>query len=115
MNHIADRLPTWRFVLAATLTAGWSLPAQDAAGWRFWGAQDGLPESFVSSVVADRAGTLWSIHGSSGMSRMDGYSVDTNIRGLRFPRKLLWMPDGVWTLDKGGSSGCAGATGNSTR
>ena len=89
-------------MLAATLAAGWSLPAQDAAGWRFWGAQDGLPESFVSSVAADRAGTLWSIHGTSGMSRMDGYSVDTKIQALRFPRTLLWMPDGVWTLDIGG-------------
>lgn len=89
-------------MLAATLTAGWSLPAQDAAGWRFWGAQDGLPESFVSSVVADRAGNLWSIHGTSGMSRMDGYAVDTKIRALRFPRTLLWMQDGVWTLDLGG-------------
>ena len=89
-------------MLAATLTAGWNLPAQDTAAWRFWGAQDGLPESFVSSVVADRAGTLWSIHGTSGMSRMDGYSVDTKIRTLRFPRTLLWMADGVWTLDKGG-------------
>jgi signal transduction histidine kinase/CheY-like chemotaxis protein/streptogramin lyase len=33
---------------------------------------------------------------------MDGYSVDVNIPVLRFPRTLLWMPDGVWTLDVGG-------------
>jgi signal transduction histidine kinase/CheY-like chemotaxis protein/streptogramin lyase len=33
---------------------------------------------------------------------MDGYSVDANIPVLRFPRTLLWMPDGVWTLDVGG-------------
>ncbi len=102
MSHIAAKLPAWRFVLATTMIAGWSLPAQDAAGWRSWGAADGLPESFVNSVAADRAGTLWSIHGTSGMSRMDGYSVDTKIRALRFPRALLWMPDGVWTLDVGG-------------
>jgi signal transduction histidine kinase/ActR/RegA family two-component response regulator len=89
-------------VLAAAFTAGRSLPAQDAQGWRFWGAQDGLPESFVSSVAADPAGTVWSIHGSSGMSRMDGYSVDASIPALRFPRTLLSMPDGVWTLDVGG-------------
>jgi signal transduction histidine kinase/CheY-like chemotaxis protein len=89
-------------VLAAALIAGGNLPAQDAAGWRFWGAQDGLPESFVNSVAADSLGTLWSIHGSSGMSRMDGYSVDTKIRALRFPRRLLWRPDGVWTVDVGG-------------
>jgi signal transduction histidine kinase/CheY-like chemotaxis protein/streptogramin lyase len=89
-------------VLAAALTAGRSLPAQDAPGWRFWGAQDGFPESFVSAVAADPAGTVWSIHGTSGESRMDGYSVDANIPVLRFPRTLLWMPDGVWTLDVGG-------------
>ncbi len=89
-------------MLAAALTAGRSLPAQDAQGWRFWGAQDGLPESFVSGVAADPAGTVWSIHGTSGISRMDGYSVDVNIPVLRFPRTLLWMPDGVWTLDVGG-------------
>jgi signal transduction histidine kinase/CheY-like chemotaxis protein len=89
-------------VLAATLTAGWSLAAQDAQGWRSWGAQDGLPESFVSAVAMDPAGTVWSIHGTSGMSRMDGYSVDTNVPALRFPRALLQMPDGVWTLDVGG-------------
>jgi len=89
-------------VLAAALTAGRSLPAQDTQGWRSWGAQDGLPESFVNSVAADPAGTVWSIHGTSGMSRMDGYSVDTTIPALRFPRTLLWMPDGVWTVDIGG-------------
>ncbi|MGA3016315.1 MAG: response regulator [Bryobacteraceae bacterium] len=102
MDHIAARLPAWRLVLAATLTAGWTVPAQDAQGWRFWDAQDGLPESFVNSVVADPAGTVWSIHGSSGMSRIDGYSVDASIPALRFPRALLWMPDGVWTVDLGG-------------
>jgi signal transduction histidine kinase/DNA-binding response OmpR family regulator/streptogramin lyase len=36
------------------------------------------------------------------MSRMDGYSVDAHIPALRFPRTLLWAPDGVWTLDIGG-------------
>jgi hypothetical protein len=89
-------------VLAATLTAGWSLPAPDAAGWRSWGALDGLPESFVSSVVVDPAGTVWSIHGTSGMSRMDGYSVDTNIPAFRYARTLFWMPDGVWASDTAG-------------
>jgi signal transduction histidine kinase/DNA-binding response OmpR family regulator len=52
--------------------------------------------------MSDPAGTLWLIHGSSGMSRMDGYSVDTSVPALRFPRMLLWMPDGVWTPDLGG-------------
>jgi signal transduction histidine kinase/DNA-binding response OmpR family regulator/ligand-binding sensor domain-containing protein len=89
-------------VLAVTLTAGCTLPAQDAQGWRFWNAQDGLPEAFVNSVVADPAGFVWSIHGSSGMSRMDGYSVETGIPALRFPRTLLSMPDGIWTVDLGG-------------
>jgi signal transduction histidine kinase/CheY-like chemotaxis protein len=56
----------------------------------------------VNSVAADPAGTVWSIHGTSGMSRMDGYAVDTDIPALRFPRALLWMPDGVWTLDIAG-------------
>jgi signal transduction histidine kinase/CheY-like chemotaxis protein/ligand-binding sensor domain-containing protein len=89
-------------VLAAALIAGWNLPAQDAAGWRSWTAQDGLPESFVNSSAASPDGTLWSIHGTSGMSRMDGYSVDARIPALRYPRALLWMLDGVWTLDLGG-------------
>jgi signal transduction histidine kinase/CheY-like chemotaxis protein/streptogramin lyase len=89
-------------VLAVTLTAGWTLPAQDAPGWRSWGAQDGFPESFVNSPAADPAGTIWSIHGTSGITRLDGYSVDRKIPALRFPRALLWMPDGVWTLDVGG-------------
>ena len=102
MDHIATRVPGWTLVLAAAFTAGGSLPAQDAQGWRSWGAKDGLPESFVNSVAADPAGTVWSIHGTSGMSRMDGYAVDANIPVLRFPRTLLWMPDGVWTLDIGG-------------
>ena len=43
-------------MLAATSIAGWSLPAQDAAGWRFWGAPDGLPESFVNATTIDPAG-----------------------------------------------------------
>lgn len=89
-------------LLAATVIAGSTLEAQDAAGWRYWGAQDGLPESFVNSSAVDLAGAIWSIHGTSGMSRMDGYSVDRKIPLLRFPRTLLSMPDGIWTLDVGG-------------
>jgi signal transduction histidine kinase/CheY-like chemotaxis protein/ligand-binding sensor domain-containing protein len=84
------------------VTASGTLQAQGTQGWRFWGAQDGLPEPFVSAVTADPSGTVWSIHGSSGMSRMDGYSVDARIPQLRFPRTLLSMSDGVWTLDLGG-------------
>jgi len=56
----------------------------------------------VNSVAADPAGTVWSIHGTSGMSRMDGYSVDAKVPQLRFPRTLLWTEDGVWTVDVGG-------------
>ena len=89
-------------MLAAAFTAGRSLPAQDAQGWRFWGAQDGLPESYVSSITSDPAGKVWSLHGTSGMSRMDGYSVDTRIPALSFPRTLFWMADGVWALDVAG-------------
>ncbi len=92
----------WVIALAATSATYWNLSAQEAQGWRFWGARDGLPESFVSSVAVDPAGAVWSIHGSSGMSRMDGYSVDTHYPSLRFPRNLLQMPDGVWVLDIGG-------------
>ncbi len=33
---------------------------------------------------------------------MDGYWTDSAIPQLRFPRTLLWMEDGVWTLDRGG-------------
>jgi signal transduction histidine kinase/DNA-binding response OmpR family regulator/ligand-binding sensor domain-containing protein len=99
VNHFAARLPAWKLALAAALAAGGSLCAQEAAGWRFWGAQDGLPESYVNSVAVDAAGTVWLIHGTSGMSRMDGYSVDTNLPALRFPRTLFWMPDGLWAFD----------------
>jgi signal transduction histidine kinase/CheY-like chemotaxis protein/streptogramin lyase len=102
VDHIATKLPAWTFVLAAALTGGRSLPAQDSQGWRFWDAQDGLPESFVSTVAADPAGTAWLMQSASGMSRMDGYSVDATIPALLFPRTLQWMPDGVWTLDMGG-------------
>ena len=55
------------------------------------------------------------IHGTSGMSRMDGYSVDTNFPALRSPRTLYWMPDGVWALDVGGLQRLRGQIGNSTR
>jgi signal transduction histidine kinase/DNA-binding response OmpR family regulator len=99
---MSSRLAAWGFTLVVTLIASWSLRAQDTSGWQFWSAMDGLPESFVNSSAADPAGTIWSIHGTSGMSRMDGYSVDRKIPPLRFPRTLLWMPDGVWTLDVGG-------------
>ena len=89
-------------MLAAALGAAGGLAAQDASGWRHFGTQDGLPESYVNSVAADGSGSFWSIHGSSGMSRMDGYSVETGFPKLRFPRVLLWMPDGVWAADVGG-------------
>jgi len=89
-------------VLAAALAAGWSLSAQEASGWRYFSVQDGLPESFVSSIVVDPAGAVWSIHGTSGMSRMDGYTVDANIPPLRSPKTLLWMPDGLWAFDVAG-------------
>jgi len=95
---------TWKVLLVAALAAIGALPAwaQDSQGWRSWSVQDGLPESFVNSVVADDAGFVWSIHGSSGMSRMDGYAVETGIPALRLPRALLSMPDGIWTIDLGG-------------
>jgi len=83
----------------ATFAAGGSLSAQNASGWRYFVAQDGLPESFVNSFAADPAGTLWSAHGTSGMSRMDGYSVEARFPALRSMRTLFWMPDGVWALD----------------
>ena len=101
MRQIAARLPS-RWLAFAIIACGWNLPAQSANAWRSWGAQDGLPESFVNSIAADPAGTIWSIHGSSGISRMDGYSVDTGIPALRYPRKLLWTSDGVWAVDRGG-------------
>jgi len=101
VNHIGTRLPAWTFALVAALAASRSLPAQDARGWRFWDAQDGLPESFVSVVATDPAGTVWLIQSASGMSRMDGYSVDAKIPALLYPRTLQWMPDGLWTLDVG--------------
>jgi signal transduction histidine kinase/DNA-binding response OmpR family regulator/ligand-binding sensor domain-containing protein len=100
--QIENGKPAWKLLLAAALTAGWCLSAQDSAGWRYWSTRDGLPESVVHAVTTDPAGTVWSIHGSSGISRMDGYAVDGKIPGLRYPRTLLWMPDGVWTLDVGG-------------
>ena len=99
MNRISPRLPARGFALAAALALGWSLPAQDASGWRYFGAPDGLPESFVNSIAADPAGTLWSTHGTSGMSRMDGYSVDTHFPPVRSMRSLYWMPNGLWGLD----------------
>ena len=101
MRQIAAKLPP-QWLALAILACGWNLPAQSANGWRFWSAKDGLPESFVNSIAADPAGLIWSIHGSSGISRMDGYSVDTSIPALRYPRRLLWTSEGVWTVDLGG-------------
>ena len=99
MYCIAARLPGWKFALAATLAAGGSLAAQDNAGWRYWGAEDGLPESYVSAVAVDPAGTVRMVHGTSGMSRTDGYTVDRNIPALQYARTLLWMADGLWAFD----------------
>jgi ligand-binding sensor domain-containing protein len=101
VRQTAAKLPP-QWLAFMIVACGWNLPAQSANGWRSWGAQDGLPESFVNSIAADPAGSIWSIHGSSGISRMDGYSVDTGIPVLRYPRRLLWAPDGVWTVDLGG-------------
>ena len=102
MNRTAPRLPAWRFALAIALAAAGSLAAQDASGWRYFGAEDGLPESYVSSIAVDPAGTVWMIHGTSGMSRMDGYTVDTRVPALRFPRTLLWTAGGLWAFDVAG-------------
>jgi len=102
VDRFTAKLRAWTLALAATVAAGGSLHAQDPQGWRFWGAPDGFPESYVSSMAVDPAGTVWSVHGTSGMSRLDGYSVDLNIPPLRFPRTLFWMRDGVWALDIAG-------------
>ena len=91
-------------LLAAVVLISTCRPAaaDDTAGWRFWTAADRLPESFVNAVVDDRAGHVWAIHGSSGMSWTDGYTIDPKVPVLRWPRTLLVASDGVWTVDLGG-------------
>lgn len=88
--------------MVAALAAGGSLAAQNGPGWRYFGAADGLPESFVNSLVADPSGAVWSAHGTSGMSRMDGYMVETRFPVLRSMKTLFWLQDGIWTLDISG-------------
>ena len=85
--------------MVAAFLAASSVSAQDGSGWRYFTAQDGLPESFVNSIAAGADGAVWSAHGTSGLSRMDGYSVDTHFPVLRSMKTLFSMPDGLWTLD----------------
>ena len=102
MNRLQPTPWIGRLLLAAVLASAGRLPAQSVPGWRFWSAQDGLPESFINSFAVDPAGRVWSVHGSSGMSRMDGYSVDPGIPALKSPRTILWMGDAAWALDAAG-------------
>ena len=100
----ADRRRDRRFCILATsfwllLLSGQSLSGQDSVVSRSWGAADGFPESFVNSVQADGKGSVWAIHGTAGMSRLDGYTVDAQYPKLLRPRSLAWTSDGLWTLD----------------
>ena len=72
MLQSAYNLRAWGLVLAAILAVIASASAQEGEGWRSWGAAEGLPESFVSAIAVSPEGTVWAIHGSSGISRMDG-------------------------------------------
>jgi signal transduction histidine kinase/DNA-binding response OmpR family regulator/ligand-binding sensor domain-containing protein len=77
------------------------LSGEDSHSWRSWDATDGLPESYASTVSVDPSGTVWSLQGTAGMSRMGGYSVET-IPILRWSKTLLSTTGGLWTVVPGG-------------
>jgi signal transduction histidine kinase/CheY-like chemotaxis protein/ligand-binding sensor domain-containing protein len=97
-------------MLWAGLWAGSAnLAAQPASGWRFWKAEDGLPESYTTGITVGPSGRVWARHGDvQYMSSLDGYSVRKlpNFRGLKQACTLARIregPDGrIWTTDSEG-------------
>ncbi len=73
------------FALTVAISAVVCSPSVRAqnAGFVTWGLQDGLPSSFVSTLVAGRDGTVW-IGTASGLCRYDGngFAVYSTINGL---------------------------------
>lgn len=58
-----------------TLVAQPSSPFFDNA-WQYWGPEDGLPQSFVYTIVEDQYGRLW-IGTQAGVSMFDGEDFHT--------------------------------------
>src|SRR5580704_2416344 len=68
--------------------------AQSSSGWSFWGAGDGMKESYTSSVAV-QARRVWIKHGSvSGMNLLDGYGISER-SDLGETGKLLSAPEGT--------------------
>jgi signal transduction histidine kinase/CheY-like chemotaxis protein/ligand-binding sensor domain-containing protein len=87
-------------LLSACVALGSSaLLAQDSVIARSWTTADGLPESFVNGMTLDPDGNLWSVHGTAGVTRMDGYTVDRDYGKLSRARALAWLPNGLWAAD----------------
>jgi hypothetical protein len=89
---------TARITVLLVLCAGPAL-----ADWRFWGAQDGLPETYTYSLGIDSHGQVWGIHGgaSARISINDGYTV----RSIAPPGLKARIAAGyghVWALASGG-------------
>lgn len=65
-----------------TLVAQPSSPFLDNA-WQYWGPEDGLPQSFVYTIIEDQYGRIW-IGTQAGVSMFDGKNFHTwgRLQGL---------------------------------
>lgn len=86
----------FRLILLACL--GLRAYPQASPGWGFWNTEDGMKESYSSSVSPGLGGRVWIKHGAvSGMNVLDGYTI-AEAPDLGATGKLQRGPDGtLWT------------------
>ncbi len=86
---------------------GWLILAAGATAqkpplWRFWDVNDGLTESYITTIWVDHLGNVWAQHGDvDTMSRLDGYRAH-KLPSPRSSRRVCATRDGrLWTFDSG--------------
>ncbi len=91
------------FLLLVSLLPVSPTPAHAASPWRFWTKADGLKETAVFGLTADRTGRVLVKSGDTPADILDGYQ-STDLPGPHVYGRLLVSPEDkeVWSFDAEG-------------
>ncbi len=100
LRYLTLLLNNLLFICVFLSGSAWS---QKSPYWRFWTAEDGLGESFSSSVTISHNGNIWVNHGDiEHITRLDGYIVH-NILSPGTDVKVFENRFGqIWSINKDG-------------
>ncbi len=77
-------------------------PAEAASPWRFWTKADGLKQSVVSGVTADKTGKILVKFPDFSVEAFDGYQIAPVSKKSGYGRLFLSPNGDIWTFDATG-------------